>query len=188
MKSVKDGTSMSSVQRKRWLLWVTTSLGVVGSVMLAMVLLGSMQPTPRAEAALPRVDIADLQPGQLMTAALYPHDWFDGYRWSVLLYRQADGSVKAWELPTKAGKVGMPDLRWWRPMYLCEDFGLAPDHLSDDQSVVIQCNDTNEAVSWWKPHWRWDVDGKNLGTMVDDLIPAKGIVEGDFFVYGLSDK
>lgn len=172
-----------NMERKWWLLWVTAGLTVVGSVILGMVFLVSMQPTPRAEAALPRVDITGLQPGQLMTAELYPHDWFDGYRWSVLLYRQANGNVKAWELPMKAGKVGMPDLRWWRPMYLCEDFGLAPDSSGDGQAAVIQCNDTNEAVSWWKAHWRWDAEGKNLGTMVDHLIPAKGMVEGDFFVY-----
>lgn len=82
----------------------------------------------------------------------------------------------------------MPDLRWWRPVYLCEDFGLAPDRSGDGQTPVMQCNDTNEVISWWKPRWRWDANGKNLGTTVDDLSPAKGAVEGDFFVYGLLDK
>jgi hypothetical protein len=82
------------------------------------------------------------------------------------------------EIPVKNGLVGMPDLHWWKPFHNCAQFKI----IKESKKSIITCSD--QSISdWWAGEWRWDMNGVNLGKFVDDLEPAKGIVEGGYFIY-----
>ena len=97
--------------------------------------------------------------------------------------RLRDGSVSAWDIPTKDGRVGMPDYEWWRPMYPCSAFGPSIVDGSIDESSYIQCHDP-ETPEWWARRWRWSLSGRAVQDGMEDLPATPGVVEGTYFVFG----
>jgi len=142
-----------------------------------------MRPNAKGKAALPHLDISGLRPGHL---EIYEHrigPGYMGFKTGIIFLQLSDGSVKAWDVPVKNGHVAMPEFHWWRPTYVCEQFG--PDNPNGlvTTSTVLSCKDP-DISDWWKSHWRWAASGKSIQGMVDDLEPAKGTVEGEYFVVG----
>jgi hypothetical protein len=165
---------------------LTRAALVLAALALAFVtvpLLGSLAPGVRADAALPRIDISQLQSGrpELRDHPIYGSLYAD-FRWSVLLLRHADGKLSAWDVPTRNGKVVMPDIHWWRPFYTCQAFELTV--ASADGSAFFACSDAQLPSDYWREEWRWSESGKALGRSVDDMQATVGDVEGNYFVVG----
>ncbi len=171
---------------RRALTIATSLLIFAGLAALGFAMLQSLTPSDRAEWELQRFDTADIRPGTFRIAADQPISALaNGYQWSLLIVRLRDGSVKVWKVPVKDGKVGMPDLHWWRPTFDCEHFGPLITNGLIDESKPMQCHDKPLPSDWWAENWRWDLDGKHLGAgPVDDMEPAAGVMDGWYFVYG----
>jgi hypothetical protein len=156
---------------------------ILGLAFVSVPLFGSLAPGVRADAALPRIDVSQLEPGR---PELRDHptqgSLYAGFRWSVLLLRHADGSLSAWDVPTREGKVAMPDIHWWSPFYTCQAFGLT--FASPDEAGIFSCHDPQLPSDYWRGEWRWSESGKALGKSVDDMQATVGSVEGDYFVVG----
>jgi hypothetical protein len=155
---------------------------ILGLAFVTAPLLGSLAPGVRADAAVPRIDISQLQPGQpeLRDHPLHG-DLYAGFRWSVLLLKHVDGRLSAWDVPTRDGKVAMPDIHWWSPFYTCKRFELTAR--SSDESAYFTCSDPEVPSAYWRAEWQWDESGKALGRSVDDMQATVGSVEGNYFVF-----
>ena len=79
---------------------------------------GSLKPSAKAEANLPRIDVSDLKNG---TFKIVEHPEFGvlygGYMWGLFFYKGNNGAVHAWDVPIVNGHVAMPDIKWWRPAF-----------------------------------------------------------------------
>ncbi|WP_163834007.1 hypothetical protein [Spartinivicinus ruber] len=162
----------------------TSIIAVTGLMFARLPFIYSLKPNAKADAALPRIDVSDIKPG---TYIFLPHpiygELYSGYSWSVMIYRKHDGTVKAWDLTTRNGAVGMPDLHWWRPFYDCKQFGPTVINGEVQENLPIQCHDADIPSNWWANEWRWNISGKNLGKMMSDLNETVGVVEGKYFVF-----
>lgn len=172
------------MDRKKALTIGMILISILGLVLVTTPFIGSLRPNARGAAALPRIDISHIKPG---TFELVPHPgygaYFNGYDWSLFIYRAVDGHFLFWDVPTKDGAVGMPDLRWWRPFHQCHNFG--PTFVDDsvDEAQPITCHDSELPSQWWADQWKWDINGKAIGSMVDDMQSTRGSVKGKYFVF-----
>lgn len=168
---------------RRALTRATIAFSILGLVLVAVPLLGSLRPTVKADASLPRIDISQLKPGQpeLRKHPLH-EDLHGGFTWSVLLLRHADGKISAWDVPTNDGKVDMPDIHWWRPLYACEKFELTA--VSSDDTAHFHCTDSEAPSDDWRAAWQWNEFGEAIGHSVDDMQATIGTVDGHYFVVG----
>jgi hypothetical protein len=159
---------------------------VLGLAFVTVPLFGGFGPGVKADASRPRIDISQLKPGEpeLRDHPLHG-DLYAGFRWSVLLLRHADGSVSAWDVPTRDGKVAMPDIHWWSPFYTCRTFELTVT--ASDGNAYFECNDPQLPSEYWREEWRWSESGKALGRSVDDMQATIGDVAGDYFVVGSAE-
>ena len=163
----------------------TITILLLGLVFVATPFIKSFAPSAKAISKISRIDISEIQEGN--------YKFFDhptlassstGYKWAIMAYKKSDDSLKTWNIPMQGSSVGMPDLRWWRqPIENCKNFG--PTLIKDviDETKPIKCHDKKLPPQWWVDEWQWDIDGKSLGRMGDDLMPTKGVIEGDFFVF-----
>lgn len=158
-----------------------SALFVAGLGSLLFSLAQSMRPTITADAALPRIDLSHLQPGEAKIAVDAMSPAWGAFSHGIVFVRAEDHSTRAWHVLLRAGHVAMPDIHWWRPLHECKDFGLAgfPD-------AALTCKDP-DVPDWWKARWRGSVDGKAMHGMVDDMEPATGSFDGGFFVVGKRD-
>jgi hypothetical protein len=171
------------MNRRKLLVKGTVIIGLVGLSLTMIPFIMSLSPSPKADAALPRINVNQLAPGQfLYQKHPIPGKLYNGYEWSILIYKKYDGSIKVWNLQTKNGGIGMPDIHWWRFIMDCQDFGPTKVNGQVDENLSIQCRDKSVS-DWWRKQWAWDIDGKNVEGMVDDLEVTKGRVEGDYFVF-----
>ena len=169
--------------RRRVLLTLTSALALVGLTQLMVPFVASLSPSARADAALDRILVSDMKEGSslivpLAKAAISSAGWQPG----LFVLRRADGTYRAWAVLLRNGHVGLPDIHWWRPMVECEQFGPTLRDGLIDASAPIKCHQ-GVISSWWADQWQWSVDGKSVGA-VDDLEPAQGVFEGDYFVVG----
>lgn len=160
---------------------VTAMVGIVLSfVPFAL----SLLPSERADAALPRVDVSGIAPGTYkLVSPENVFETFNGFKQSVYFLRTRDGNLHAWTVYAKNGEVGMPDYHWWKTYFSCEEFG---PNLKDgfiDENSLIQCHDPG-FYSGQADYWRWHLNGKAVSQYVDDMQPARGVIEGDHFVLG----
>jgi hypothetical protein len=175
------------MKRKKLLIATVVLFSILGMVFVATPFVSSLQPSKKAEAALARVDISNIEPGsfKIMDHPAYG-ELYNGFEWSLIIFRATDGQFYFWDVPTKDGAVGMPDLFWVRPFYPCQMFGPTIENGFVDESMPIICHDSELPSKWWAMRWRWDVRGKALDSMMEDLQVTRGIVDGKYFVIGKS--
>lgn len=168
---------------RRLLIQCTFAVSAFGAALLAAPFVGSLRPGIGADASLPAIDVSKMQAGE---SQLLDHplkgDLNGGYRWSILLIKHQDGSLNAWDVPSREGKIGMPDIHWWRPFYACESFGVTRP--VQGGRAVLTCSDATLPSEYWRAEWQWTPDGKAQGQSVDDLQPTVGVFEGKYFVVG----
>nr|WP_298145359.1 hypothetical protein [uncultured Pseudomonas sp.] len=171
---------------KKLLAICTTGLALIAIVVAVAPFGLSLKPNARAEAALPRIDISQIKFGEL---SLRDHPtWGDaaqGYKWSLLLTKSPDNSIKVWIVPSQNGHIGMPDQHWWRPIYPCKNFGLSTSSGPIDEPHYLMCHDKNTPYDWLLSRWKWDLNGKAIDSRaVEDMPIAIGTVKGKYFVLG----
>ncbi len=166
------------MDRYKFLSRMTLALFVIGVIAAMYPFWASMRPNAKAYGALPRLDVSKVNHGEFLIVQM-PNGFqlHSGYEFQVAIYKDTNGNVNVWNVPVKNRAVAMPDIHWWRPMFPCKNFGISQDKAS------IACLDP-DTPEWWQKHWRWTLDGKNIEQMVDDLERARGILEGDYFVFG----
>lgn len=136
----------------------------------------SLSPSERSVAALPRVKVPTLLPGQFA----FVDDPFATDQWPsrLMMLRQKTGELFVWSIPTYKGVMAMPDNHWWRADIPCPSFG--PDFSSE----VIACSDPNLHSSR-REAFRWHLDGKNISGHVDDMPQVHGEERDGEFVYSM---
>ena len=167
---------------RKILVAATIGLLSIGIVITAIPFFQSMSPTEQEHNNLPRVKTVGISPGEHKLLDYFPtvtsnHDW----QLRAFVYRKLNGDLKVWRLFSKNGTVGMPDLTWSRPMFGCKEFGPTMIDGIVDETKSITCHDDG-VPDYWRKEWRWTIEGKNLGTMVEDMDSVSGSIEGDFFV------
>ncbi len=175
------------MNRKKTLTAIVVLLSMFGMAFVATPFFSSLQPSKKANSALPRVDVSNIEPGsfEIIDHPLY-EDIFNGFGWGLIILRSAEGKFYFWDVPTKEGAVGMPDLLWVRPFYLCQMFGPTIENGIVDESKPIVCHDEDLPSKWWAERWRWDIRGKALDPMMEDLRTTRGILDGKYFIVGKS--
>ena len=144
---------------------------VVGCMLLGVsasiwVFSSSMNPSVVAKAERFSYDISELKPGNFI---LTKFDRKSAWESKVLFIRKANGRLRVFLLPSEDGGISMPDIKWWRVVYSCQDFGPEIEHASqivDDG--VIRCHD-KDAPEWWVDQWVWDYDGKSSSEYANDI-------------------
>lgn len=116
-----------------------------------------MRPSEKAKAERSQHEIKELEPGR------YRVDPFGrGGAWNekVLIIKAWDEKHYVYLLPTKGGKVALPD-RWWGwGRYHCSDFRPEVDVKGFiRKGGVIRCHD-EETSDWGASLWQWAYDGK----------------------------
>ncbi len=172
-------TLTAAMERRKFLVIATLSMCFLGIFLVSIVFIGSLVPSEKAIAALPRFDISELEAGKLsLLSGPTLGEYSRGYEMRLLSYKSSSGKIKVWEVPVKDGRIGMPDLRWYLPEYACANFKI----VRDADKAIIACQD-QETSEWWAKQWMWTLDGNNIEGMVDNLQPARGKIEGKYFVY-----
>jgi len=167
---------------------ITVSIFTLTGVSISLwPLLASLQPNAKGDAALPRFKVSLLEKGEFRIARhpIYG-DLYNGFIHSIFLYRKHNGDFVAYNIPTKYGKVGLPDNAWWRPGYECIDFGPTIIDKKVDESLPIKCHDKFQISESWLEQWEWTIDGKSLEPGIVDMQPTHGVIEGEHFVLGKS--
>ncbi|WP_020406415.1 hypothetical protein [Hahella ganghwensis] len=166
----------------------TAMLFIVALIAIITLFAASLKPNKKAEAELSRIEIPQFEPGQ---SVLLPHPAYGelrgGYLWSLLLYKGLDNHLHAWDVPTKDGYIGLPDIKWWNPVYQCKEFGPTVVNGVVDEALPITCHDKELPSEEWREEWQWDISGQNLGEYVSDMLKTKMKVEGRYLVLGITD-
>jgi hypothetical protein len=150
-------------------------MGGVAAIGLIGVVSKSMQPTAKAELALPRASTASIKPNGF---AYIPHPWREEYSQrgtSILFLRFADGKLIGYYIPTQDGKPTVPISHPWAPGLPCDRF--EPDFNAND----IACRDSRDASAWVMRH-RWSLQGGNTTKSAADLIVVEGMEQDGEFV------
>lgn len=172
---------------KRILVLSVTFLALFGVAITATPFILYLNPSAKAKAQLPRLDISDMKNG---TFKIVQHssspEYYDDIFWSYLLIKKLDGNISAWRIFTRNNKVMMPDYRWWRPYFEYRSFGPTLENGVINESMPITCHDKDIAEGMAED-WNWDINGKNIAGYFDDLLPVKGFVELDYYAIGKSN-
>jgi len=146
----------------------------------------SLNPSDRSDANAIRIDISSIEKGQyaiITDPALGKTGTVPSYEWSLLVYRKHDGAYNIWDIPTKGALVGLPYFYWYFPEYGCLEFGPTRVNGKVDENLPIKChNFSPEHLSF--PDYQWDIEGETVAGHVESINKAKGVIEGDYFVYG----
>jgi hypothetical protein len=148
---------------RRLLIYGIGGLGVLGLALAAKPFLASLNPSDRARALLLPVDVTSIRVGDVKVL-----DRDDKRIYVVHL--ATDEFVALW-VPTKDGIVMLPDMKWWRPTWPCNDFG--PDYVHDGAGSLLRftCRDPEPAVGP-RELWAWNGEGRYIGpatSPVDDM-------------------
>jgi hypothetical protein len=85
------------MNRKKVLAIFIFTIITTGLIMVMLLLIGSMMPSARSDAALPRFDISGLQRGRLsILDGPSLGEFFNGYEIKLLGYKSVDGLFKVW--------------------------------------------------------------------------------------------
>lgn len=174
-----------SWSRRKVLTISTIVTALIGVILLFVPFVLSLSPTERADAALSRIDVSNIAPGTYKLVALEnPFETHNEFKESIFFLRTRNGNLQAWFMLAKKGEVGMPDFHWWNSYFACKAFG--PDMKDGfiDENSLIQCHD-NGLYPGQASIWRWRLNGEAVSkNAVDDMYPARGVIEGDYFVLG----
>ena len=168
------------MNRRRVLVFMTAAVGLSGFALAMKPFIESMNPTDRAVANLPHIDISNIEPGGYRYVST-GRDW--GFESEWLIIRDTEGEIYVYTIPLQDGKYLMPDLSWFRPGGFCVEFG--PEMISEvvTKDSVIKCHDI-EMYDWGRKEWRWTLDGKNLGEHTNDMYSPKFSVNNDKLIIG----
>lgn len=158
----------------------TALLIALGLCFASVPFLFSLAPSEGAEDRLPHIDISALSSGRLLVVDAPAAKPFSR---RFYVFRDPEGRLGVFVVPTKDSAVVLPDMHWWRMGALCNDFGptLHDDEIASDS--IITCRDTTPP-SWVHDESRWDLTGHNLGLATDDLIVPRHVVEGRVLIIG----
>jgi hypothetical protein len=168
------------MNRKSVLKRITAGLLLLGVVLSLSPFIISLKPesNARSSASLPRIDVSKMEVGELLFHP-YEEGSYNGFKFSILLYKNRSGALQAFRVPTKNGnQVGMPDLKWWKPFYPCKIFGTK----EINSKLVFKCLDRDLPSEWWGKKWQWDTEGKSLDPDIDDIPTITGSVQDGYFI------
>ena len=173
--------------RRQRLVELNVLFGLAILIALTSILATSLKPNTRSYAGLPSFEIPKLHPG---THAVIPRPLQGSVvsdRESILVYRKLDGAFRYWSVPSRNGKLLMPDAyEMWISIRECAEFGPTLVDGQADESKPFVCHDV-DIDDYWAHEWQWNVEGKNIGrSRRHDLWPLQAIVEGNLFVIGSS--
>jgi hypothetical protein len=146
---------------------------IIGATLTVVPFCSSLQPSARAGASLPRLNVASLQPGSFQIRPMSKDFVF-------LLLKDYDSSLHLFWLPRNyAGRVLLPDRNPWSGPE-CNNFGpdltngrMAPDGM-------LRCQDIG--ADDWRTSYRWTYSGHRLGAGQSDLTSVRFKIEGSDIV------
>ena len=170
------------MKRKSLLLYSTISLFIIGALFISYIFGATLNPSKKTLASYPEVDLRKLKQN---TFIFYPHPIMaspERYTWHILFYKSKNNDIRAWNIPVKNNTVEMPDIHWWYGFHNCKKFGPTIINGLVDETKPITCHD-KDTPEWWKKHWQWDINGKNIKGMVDDMNQTKGYMKNGYFKF-----
>ena len=87
---------------------------------------------------------------------------------AVMLTRQHDGRLSAFQLMRHGDEILMPDYRWFASAYACRQFGPAPWPGAFAEDAVIRCHDVG-LPEQWRLRWNWTLAGQSQDKALFDL-------------------
>ena len=163
---------------------------IVGLLLAAVPFIGSLAPTERTRAmeVFQRVDVSDFERNTYQLIRVRPSKrWSEGSTSVVrpgrawLVIRDDVGHFRVFGLPTWDDSILMP-LRYWGQFEgYCRDLGPARDAVRIDAGTQIVCNDEDND-QFFRHHWYWSLDGRNLSGSVVNLEPIRTELQRDELV------
>lgn len=163
--------------KRKFLLAGTIIIIIVGVVFASSPFILSWEPSAKAKAERSQHDISKLERGHFL---IEPFDRGSAWDELVLIIKDWDGEIYSYLMPTKDGKVIMPD-RWWGWGYdYCENFG--PD-LGEanaiERSGYIRCHDA-DVPEWRETVWVWSYSGTAQSSWMDDMYSPGHEINGNY--------
>jgi len=162
---------------RKLLLFSTTLIIVVGIAFASSAFIMSWEPSAKAKAARSQHDVSKLKTGQFV---MEPFGRGSGGEEMVLIIKDWDGKIYSYLMPTKEGKIVMPD-RWWGWGYdYCENFG--PDLAKNNRIAKaghIRCHDI-DIPEWRKKEWVWSYNGIAQSSWMDNMYSPGHEIIGNY--------
>lgn len=169
---------------RKKILWAAMStMIIVGLSFYALPFFLSMAPSKRAGEDLPYINVDSIQPGDLVTHDSQG-DGNSGWGTRYIVYRDYSGEFNVFWVMVRDGQVSLPDLRWWRPGPLCEDFRPEIRDGKVVENSTFRCRSPISSGDWWSNEWKWSLEGRNLGKITDDMEVVRYSIEGNHLILG----
>lgn len=167
--------------RKKILTICVATLSMIGMLFASFPLFSSLMPSATAGANLPQYNLRD------MAAGTYQYIDTNGdysVRWLVI--KQADNSVKVFNIPMTNDGTTLPDKKWFRWGGVCSDFRPETENGFLTSNGTIKCHDEMETPWYADSHleWQWTYTGENLGKYTQDMQSPRYVVENDYLIIG----
>ena len=153
----------------------------VGVILASIPFVGALKPPANAGEGLPHVDISDLKENEYLIYDLNDKWWRYSTRYMIIRFQ--DNNYNIYYMSRNMdGATMLPDLRWWRPGWPCNDFRPSTTDGKITGDSVIQCFDTNEK---YRPDISWKATGEPIDHSFDAMERVeKYSVESNYLVIG----
>jgi hypothetical protein len=147
------------MNRRSLLLIPVLGMLTAGLCFTFMPFIVSLAPNARAHAALPRISVAEMQPGSFKFV-LDPRS-INNFPVGLMIVKYETGSFDVWNIPFKDNTPHIPERWWWQSMYKC------PSLQVDFENKIIICP-TGAIADWHKeneysPAYEWTLNGEFKG-------------------------
>ena len=97
--------------RRRALGWALATVATIGIGLAALPFVDLLRPSERAKALARQLEVKNMARGSWRTV--------EGRQSRLLIVRTIADAFYVYALPTKGGRVAMPDIHWWRGSFFC---------------------------------------------------------------------
>lgn len=164
--------------RKKLLSTITALFGIMALVATCTPFIMSLKPAANSGENLPRIDIANMAANSIKH---YDNSAQSPLGQRYIIYKNNENLITVFTVPIEQGKVLMPDLKWGRRGASCNNFNPTLKGVKVVENSHFRCQ-SNEESEWWRKENRWDLTGKNLGQMTEDISTIQYSLEGKYLV------
>ncbi|WNZ56553.1 hypothetical protein QT397_04085 [Microbulbifer sp. MKSA007] len=163
------------MKKRKKLLWFSLfAVSLIGVGFILGMFGSALKPPANAGELSPSIDIADLEPGEILTRDVH-YERARDIRY--IIYKNYESEFIVFSVPLRDGMVDMPDLKWWRWGPECRNFGPTMKNGKVVPQSQFKCHD-HELNTWFAKENVWDLDGNNLGKYTEDMERVKFSIKG----------
>ncbi|USD21709.1 hypothetical protein MJO52_00780 [Microbulbifer variabilis] len=165
------------MEKRKKLLWFSLlTVSLIGIGFLLGMFGSALKPPANAGELSPSIDIADLEPGEILTRDV---NYDAGGKWGFryIIYKNYESEITVFGVPLREGMVNMPDITWWRWGTECRNFGPTMKNGKVVPQSQFKCHD-HELNTWFAKENVWDLEGNNLGKYTEDMERVRFSIKG----------